>query len=221
MDDHVEQYSPESARRLREATAALTAELDRFVEGTAGMHGGSAEMPAFFARQAGLSDAVTEWQRRAAEDSGFFVLPLDADLLDDDGDDEEGEQDDDEGPVEITDAISVVSRWDLGVVDVDALVAAGRAAHRRMRPEEDDADTTVAVDGPAMAVQALLHEQGEPWYEVDGLQVLHGARVFFRPDAPAAPEVEADDEVLDPFLDDPVDAVLPPPGEVVFSEGWS
>jgi hypothetical protein len=217
MDDHVEQYSPESARRLREATAALTAELDRFVEGAAGMHGGSAEMPTFFALADAVSRAVVDWQERAADHIGAYVLPLDADLdhLEDDEDEE------DDGPVEITDAVSVVSRWDLGVVDVDALVAAGRAAHRRMRPEEDDADTAVAVDGPATAVQALLHEQGEPWYEVDGLQVLHGARVFLRPDAPAAPEVEHDDEVLDPFLDDPVDAVLPPPGEVVFSEGWA
>ena len=219
MDD-VEQYSPESARRLREATAALTAALERFTDGAAAMHGGSAEMPGLVALGDAVQAAVVDWQERAADHTGTYVLPLDTDALDL-GPDEDDEDDDDEGPVEITDAISVVSRWDLGVVDGDALVAAGRAAHRRLRPEEDDADTAVAVDGPAMAVQALLHEQGELWYEVDGLEVLHGARVFLRPDAPTAPEVEHDDEVLDPFLDDPVDAVLPPPGEVVFSEGWS
>lgn len=45
----------------------------------------------------------------------------------------------DEGLPEVSSYVSVVSRWDLAVVDSEALLSAGREAHRQERPSDTEA----------------------------------------------------------------------------------
>jgi hypothetical protein len=62
------------------------------------------------------------------------------------------------------------------------------------------------------AVYALLHERREPWYDLAGIEVIGGARVFVRPSDPPTPLSSEDD------LDE---AIAEPPGERLFQEGWA
>lgn len=235
VDIQVERYSDESARRLRAATEELTAALQRFTEETALMHGGTAEHRAFEALCSEVERTVVAWQERAEEHSGQSILPLDDELVtytgDEDDEDDEEDDDPDEvlGPVA---ALSVVSRWDLQVTDSELLIASGRQAHRRSNSEEDEQDTAEAVADVASALQAVLHEHGEPWYSIAGVDVISGARVFLAPDVveesaagleadaadPDADDAEVDEGDLEDW--DSVTPVMPPTGTVIFSEGW-
>lgn len=107
--------------------------------------------------------------------------------------------------------VSVISRWDLDVVNTEALIAAGRVAHQRQRPEETDQDTAFAISDASAALYALTHEAGDPWWDIPGVEVLIGTRTYVVPDEPLAPPTDNDD--LTPV-------VLPPPGRVAYSESW-
>lgn len=222
----VEQFSTLSAARLREATEELVEVLRRYTEATTAMHGGSAELLTRFAASDAVGAAAARWNERAFDHTGSFVLALADDQLLGDGDDE---YEDEGGQLEVVDAVSVVSRWDLAVVDAQALLAAGRAAHRRNRPEEDEQDAVAAIANPALALGAVLHERGEPWYELPGVEVGYGVRVYLQPDElqpedSSARELGDEDEVGDQQPDDDTDvllAVLPPAGRVVFSEDYA
>ncbi|WP_298993250.1 hypothetical protein [uncultured Pseudokineococcus sp.] len=220
----VEQYSPQSAARLREATEELTAALGRFTEETTGMHGGSAQVLALFGLVEAVASATVAWHARAFDHTGVSAMPLDEDAtvfgpVDDD------EQDEDVEGSAVVEGVSVVSRWDLAVVDTDALLAAGRAAHRRNRVEENDQDAAAAVNDPARALYALLHEQGEPCRQIPGVEVAYGARVYLQPDLDQTADADADadadgmDDLDEKF--ELLQTVLPPPGRVLFSEDWS
>lgn len=221
----VEWFSTRSAARLREATEELVEALRRYTEATTAMHGGSAELPARFAASDAVEAATSRWNEQAFDHTGSFVLALADDQLLDDGEDE---YEDEGGQREVVDALSVVTRWDLAVVDADALLAAGRAAHRRNRPEEDEQDAGAAIANPALALAAVLHERGEPWYEVPGVEVGYGVRVYLQPEVvqsedAVAREVGDKDEVGDAQSDegpDVLQAVLPPAGRVLFSEDY-
>lgn len=219
----VEQFSVQSAARLREVTEELVEVLRRYAEVTTAMHGGSAEVLARFAASDAVQAAAWAWNERAFDHTGSFILALADDQRLAEGEDFDDEDFQDEGEErEVVEALSVVSRWDLAVVDADALLAAGRAAHQRNRPEEDEQDAAAAVANPANALCALLHERGEPWYEVPGVQVGYGVRVYLQPDTDASLDAaadEIDDEEVGDF--NPVQAVLPPPGRVLFSEDYA
>lgn len=213
----VEQYSPQSAARLREATEELTAALGRFTEETTVMHGGSAQVLALFGLVEAVASATVAWHARAFDHTGVSAMPLDEDgsvfgPVDDDEQDEEVD-----GP-EVVEGVSVVSRWDLAVLDIDALLAAGRAAHRRNRVEENEQDAAAAVNDPARALYAVLHEQGELWRHIPGVEVAYGARVYLQPDLDQAGDADGMDDLDEEF--EPLQAVLPPPGRVLFSEDW-
>ena len=125
------------------------------------------------------------------------------DCAEDDGEDE---------PEEPASRISVVSRWDLDVLALDVLLAAGREAHRRNRPEETEQDAQVAVSTPEHALHAIAHEAApDPWLDVPGLRPVVGARVYLAPEEPWRPLDDLPDVVL---------AVQPPAGQVLFSEDW-
>ncbi|MEJ5946346.1 hypothetical protein WDZ17_13695 [Pseudokineococcus basanitobsidens] len=233
IDIHVERYSDDSARELRSATEELTTALRRFAEETSLMHGGTAEHRTFEALRAEVERTVVAWHERAQEHSGQSVLPLDDELVTYVGDDEDDE--DDDGPEEVLGpvaALSVVSRWDLEVTDAELLITSGRQSHRRSNPEEDEQDATEAVADVAAALQAVLHEHGEPWYSIAGVDPIGGARVFLTPDAGEEPAagyeveqaasevVDADFEEDDPEEWDSVTPVMPPTGTVIFSERW-
>ncbi|MCA0328607.1 MAG: hypothetical protein LCI03_01735 [Actinobacteria bacterium] len=204
--DEPEAYSPETLAALRSAVRELGDALVEHVELLAGLHGGSAEMAGLFAANEKVADLIAAWNERVLDHTGtspVYLLDRDDDFID------EEEPDDDGTAVADGDILSVISRWDLQVEDVDALVSAGREAHRRNRPEEDTEDAAVAVDGAALAIYAVLHEKGEPFYQLPGVAVLSGLRVFVRPDDAVA---VAADEISD--------EVYQPPGEVLFSESW-
>lgn len=211
----VEQYSPQSAARLREATEELTAALSRFTEETTGMHGGSAQVSALFGLVDAVASATVAWHARALDHTGVSAMPLDEDATVFGPVDDGNEYEDVEGP-EVVEEVSVVSRWDLAIVDTDALLAAGRAAHQRNRVEEDEQDATAAVNDSARALYAVLHEQGEPWRQIPGVEVAHGARVYLRPDLDQAGDAGGMDQEEE-F--EPLQTVLPPPGPRAFQRG--
>jgi hypothetical protein len=204
--DEPEAYSEETLAGLRSAARQLGEALAEHAELLAGLHGGSAEMAGLFAANENVADLVAAWSDRVFDHTGTTPVYL----LNRDEDDEDFDEAD-EGPNDVGDGdvLSVVSRWDLRAENAEALIAAGREAHRRNRPEEDDEDAAVAVDSAAMAMYAVLHEAGEPFYRLPGVQVAQGLRVFVRPD-----------EEPQPLDDDLSDAVSQPAGEVLFSESW-
>lgn len=204
--DEPEAYSDETLAALRSAARELGQALAEHAEFLAGLHGGSAEIAGLFAANEKVADLVAAWSDRVFDHTGTTpVYLMNRDEDDEDFDDEFEE------PAEVVDGdlVSVVSRWDLRIEHPQALIASGREAHRRNRPEEDDEDAAVAVDSAAMALYAVLHEAGEPFYRLPGVQVTQGLRVFVRPE-----------EEPTPLDDDMSDTVSQPAGEVLFSESW-
>lgn len=196
----------ESGRRLSESAAALVGLIEQYAVAVQAMHGGSSERSALFERNRELASAVAEWNERAFDHTGTSPLLLE-EIEAGDLDDE-----DDEESLPLQGQISVVSRRDLDVVDSAELIAAGQAAHRRHRPEETDEDADVAVHDATSAVTAITGEAWELWFEIPGVLVLSGVRVFVVPD-----------ERLEPLSVEPetgVDAVEAPAGQLTFVEAW-
>lgn len=183
--DHPEQYSKASKRQLHKATNELVKSVRIHVSHVNEMHGGSSEMPDLFVSNDQLAAAVTTWKESAEEHTVGWPIPLrtfeDDDLDNDEPDEHGGEQ------VSVDGQLSVFSRWDLAIVDTDAVIAHGREAHRRYRPEENKRDAEAAVHDVSSALYEITHENGEPWYGTDGLEVIHGERIYVRPDEPLAP----------------------------------
>ncbi len=107
-------------------------------------------------------------------------------------------------------ALAVVSRWDL-VTDADDLIAAGREAHKRNRPEEQDEDAAEAVAGVGQALYAVLHDLGEPWYSLPGVEVMRAVRAFVTRPEPAEPFTVDEIEPL----------IVEPAGERLYLESWA
>ncbi len=204
-DDHPEQFSEESRAALESATAALVEGLQRHTQAVLGMRGGSKETPAVFAINEEVERLVDEWNDRVLDHTGTYPLALITH--------EDDEDDEDEDLVELGDGtpVAVVSRFDLVVTDSAALTEAGRQAHRRLREGEDEEDAAAAVSGVGQALYALLHERGEPWYELPGVEVVRGVRRYVRPNEPAVPLDENDLEV----------PIVEPDGEQIYGEAWA
>ena len=120
--------------------------------------------------------------------------------------------------------LTLVTRVDLGVRDTEELLSAGRAAPRRLQPEENEADALVAVNDEAQAVYALLHEAGEPWLDLPGTGLLAATRLYVAPedyDRPGDADDSDDDGEDDDFSAEAmVDEVGVPEGTLLFSESW-
>lgn len=196
-------YTSESGAALEAALEAAKAQLGAYVDHVRDMHGGSAEMPGLYAAREQLQRAIKDFNDRAFDHTGTTI--------DVDWDDEEFEG----VTIEVSSGqvVSVVSRWDLLVDEHEELLAEGRAAHRRNRPEETDDDADVAITTAPHALYAILHENSEPWFDLPGMRFLAGARLYVLPN----------DGVVEPPPDDPnqlQDWVAPPPGPIPFSEAW-
>lgn len=210
MED-IDQYSPESRLRLEVAGAAVRDEIERYVQAVRDLGGRSSERTALFDAGDRLQAAVEIFNERAADHTGTWPLALRT------IDEAEAEVEwdvaiDEPAPVAPGDVVSVVSRWDLEVRDPAGLLAAGRAAHVRMYEGEDHEDAVVAVDGIGRALYSLAHEAGEIWLQLDGVELLAGARLFVLPSGPTAPLPDGPDEL--------VEWTRAPEGDVDFSEGW-
>jgi hypothetical protein len=210
MDDieEIDQFSDESRAVLRHSTDALIAGLRDHVATLLELRGGSSEQPRLFAANDTLEGLLRDWDDAVFDHTGTTALPLDDDE-DEDFADEDGA---DDVPVEV---LTLVSRVDLGVNEPGELLAAGRAAHRRLWPKETEADAAVAVEDVQQAVYALLHEAGEPWLDLPGTEFLAAARVYVAPEEYAAPEDE--DGTPESFSRQ----VVVPDGTVLFSESWA
>jgi hypothetical protein len=203
--EDVEQYSEESRRQLEEATVRLVDLLRSYTTHVAPLQGRSTEVAALFTRNDELQQAVATWNEAALDHTG--TVPLALARIDDEDDDFADDADGGERGGQV----SVVSRWDLDIVDSAELIAAGRAAHRRLRPEDDDEDAAQVVSDAPAALYALTHETGEPWYEVPGVEVIGGVRLYVAPDA-ESDDLEASSRTLRRCSRQPVGSSSPRAG---------
>lgn len=214
--DEIEQFSAASREQLEERAAALTAALERHTAALLRLAGGSSEVTTVFALNDEVRASVSAWDDAVFDHTGTFPVAVEADEEDEDepDDDEPGAEDDRptaaDGPV----PISVVSRWDLEVIDTPALLTAARAAHRRHDPSESEADAEAQLgpDAVAQALYAVVHEHGEPWFAIPGVGGVSGHRAYLR---------RADDErPLEELALDYDEPPTAPEGRVLFSESW-
>lgn len=213
VEDRFEPYSERSRTGLREATARLIEQLQRYADEALAMRGGSSELPELYERNDALTDALAAWNDRVFDHTGLDALTLGG--IDDEENDED-DQDAEDGDLEelpaIEGQVSIVTRWDLDILDVKALIEGGRAAHRRKESRETEEDAVVAVPEVSEALHAILAEVGEPWFATPGVKPVAGARVFVVPDEPL--------ERISWDAESERNAVLPPAGEVVMYEDW-
>lgn len=203
----VEQYSNESRAALVAIADQLVEHLRDHTAYLLGLRGGSAELTDLFEHQESFRRVARAWDDAVFDHTGTTALGLDDE--DDDWDDEEDSDDEDEP--EIGAVLSIVSRFDLGVVDQDAVLAAGRAAHRRLWPDENEEDALAAVPRVADALYSIGHEAGEVWFDIPGVQPIIGGRVFVAVDDYDPPTGEPDADV----------DVTRPEGRLIRTEGWS
>ena len=210
--DEIEQFSQESRQQLQDRAAALTAALQRHTAGLLELGDGAGAVLSLFQLNDDVRQAVAAWDDAVFDHTGTFPVAVES-FDDDDAEEPEEVDREDAAGAEPPRAVSVMSRWDLDVIDPAALVQAGQAAHRRMNPSASEADAAAFIGegGVGQALYAIAHEHGEPWLEIPGVGTVTGYRAYLRRD---------DDE---PPLDESQDyerAPTAPAGEVLLSESW-
>jgi hypothetical protein len=201
-----EQYTDESRAALTTATEHLIEKLRAHTTYLLALRGGSSELLELFDHQEAIGDVVRTWNDAVWDHTGTLALSL-SDSEDDPDDWDDADEDDADLDAE---TVSVVSRFDLRIADADAVLAAGREAHRRLWPKENEEDAVAAVSRIADALYSINHEAGEPWFDIPGAQPVSGARVF----------IAVDPEYDPPDPGEMEDDVSAPLGAVVYTEGW-
>ena len=196
-------FSEESRKALAEASRLLAERLQAHTEALLAMTGDE-EQAGLYEQNAALEELVEGWNDAVYEHTG--TAPL---LLDDELEDEE----DEEEPEEQDQVISVVSRFDLRVVDLEALLEAGRAAQERHPAELDEAGEREPVESAEQAIYEISREVGEAWFELPGVDLVAGARAYVVPEYPFEP-LEADAE-------DVLTEVSAPNGAITHAETWA
>jgi len=194
-------FSAESREALAEASRKLAERLQAHTAALLAMTGDE-EQTAIYEQNAALEELVEDWNDAVFEHTGTSPLLLDD--ADDEEDDEETEQDQ---------VISVVSRFDLRVVDLDALLEAGRAAQERPPAELDDDAEQEPVDSAEQAIYEISREVGEAWFELPGIEMVAGARASVVPKRPFEP--------LDADAEDVVTELIAPNGVATHAETWA
>jgi hypothetical protein len=195
-------FSEESRKALAEASRLLAERLQAHTEALLAMTGDE-EQTTLYEQNAALEELVEGWNDAVFEHTG--TAPL---LLDD-----EVEEDDDEEPEEQDQVISVVSRFDLRVVDLDALLEAGRSAQERHPAELDESGEREPVESAEQAIYEISREVGEAWFELPGVDLVAGARAYVVPEYPFEP-LEAD-------ADDVLSELGAPNGAITHAETWA
>jgi hypothetical protein len=136
-------FSTETRDALAEASRKLAERLQAHTEALLAMTGDE-EQAALYEQNAALEELVEDWNDAVFEHTGTAPLLLD-DAVDEE-DDEDTEQDQ---------VISVVSRFDLRVIDLDALLEAGRAAQERHPAELDETVEQEPVDSAEQAIYEI------------------------------------------------------------------
>ncbi|TCC20805.1 hypothetical protein E0H92_03725 [Kribbella speibonae] len=194
-------FSAETRTALAEASRKLAERLQAHTDALLAMTGDE-EHTTLFEHNAALEGVVEDWNDAVFEHTGTSPL-----LLDDAADDEEDED------VEQDHVISVVSRFDLRVVDLDALIEAGRAAQERHPAELDESGDREPVDSAEQAIYEISREVGEAWFELPGIEMVAGARAYVVPEPPFEP--------LDADAEDVVTELIAPNGVATHAETWA
>ncbi|SDV00710.1 hypothetical protein SAMN04488544_3360 [Microlunatus sagamiharensis] len=208
----LDQYSDETRSRLKAAADAFATAIEQHTARLLELSGGSTQVHEVFGLNATVRRAAASWDDAVFDHTGTF--PLAVDLDEDDEDDVLDDDEEEDLSSEVS--VSVVSRWDLEVTSVEDVVAAGREAHRRNNPDESDQDARARIGdrGVGQALYALVHDFGEPWFEIPGLELAGAHRVYVARDE----QLETTDDE-----DEDEDESLPiviPGGEVLYRESW-
>ncbi|MEU4190307.1 hypothetical protein AB0E69_00260 [Kribbella sp. NPDC026611] len=193
-------FSAESRAALAEASRLLAERLAAHTEALLAMTGDE-DAATLYEHNAALEGLVEDWNDAVFEHTGTSPL-----LLDDAVDDE------DEDETEPEHLISVVSRFDLKVVDLNALLEAGRAAQER-HPAELDESEQEPVETAEQAIYEISREVGEAWFELPGIEMVAGARAYVVPEPPF--------ESLDADAEDVVTELIAPNGVATHAETWA
>jgi len=197
-----EQFSEESRKALAQAAQELTARLQAHTAALLAMDG-QADFETLFEQNSELEDLVENWNDAVADHTGTIPLALaDVDDLDEEQDEVETDQ-----------RVSVVSRFDLRVADLDTLLAEGRAAQERILAEDEEADLRDPVETAEQAIYAISREIGEAWFVLPGVELLAAARAYVVPEEPCEP--------LQPDADDILTELTVPNGSVSYTESWA
>ena len=196
-------FSEESRKALAEASRQLAERLQAHTEALLAMTGDE-EQTSLYEQNAALEELVEGWNDAVFEHTGTAPLLLE---------EEAEEADEEEEPQEQDHLISVVSRFDLRVVDLDALLDAGRAAQERHPAELDDSGEPDPVDTAEQAIYEISREVGEAWFELPGVDLVAGARAYVVPEYPFEP-LEAD-------ADDVLSELSAPNGAITHAETWA
>jgi hypothetical protein len=194
-------FSAETREALVDASRKLAERLQTHTDALLAMTG-EEEQTALYEENAALEELVEDWNDAVFEHTGTAPLLLD-DAVDEE-DDDEAEQDQ---------VISVVSRFDLRVVDLDALLGAGRAAQERHPAELDETAEREPVESAEQAIYEISREVGEAWFELPGIEMVAGARAYVVPEAPFEP--------LDADAEDVVTELVAPNGVATHAETWA
>lgn len=195
-------FTEESRKALAEASRLLAERLQAHTEALLAMTGDE-EPSVLDEHNARLEELVEGWNDAVYEHTGTTPLLLDEDV----------EEVDDEEDAEPEHLISVVSRFDLRVVDLEALLEAGRAAQERHPVELDESGDREPVDSAEQAIYEISRETGEAWFELPGVDLVAGARAYVVPEHPFEP-LEAD-------ADDVITELSAPNGTVTHAETWA
>lgn len=129
-----------------------------------------------------------------------------------DGDDDDDDELDSE-PLEIISLVSVLQRADYGVVDEQAVLAAGRAAFVEDQPGQSEENARIHAGHLGTALYQIAHARG--WDALDGVSGLAPLGSIIRVVAPEEKLVMTDD-----VAHGDADGSVPfgVPGEVLFAE---
>ncbi|WP_112248633.1 hypothetical protein [Kribbella monticola] len=197
-------FSEEGRKALAEASQLLAERLQAHTQALLAMKGGPDEQDALYEQNVALEELVEGWNDAVFEYTGTAPLLLEEETEGADEEDELQEQDH---------VISVVSRFDLRVVDLDALLDAGRAAQERHPAELEHSGEPDPVDTAEQAIYEISREMGEAWFELPGVDLVAGARAYVVPEYPFEP-LEAD-------ADDVATEISAPNGVVTHAETWA
>ncbi|GAA3082282.1 hypothetical protein JOF29_004613 [Kribbella aluminosa] len=194
-------FSAETRAALAEASRKLAERLQAHTDALLAMTGDE-DHNTLFEHNAALEGVVEDWNDAVFEHTGTTAL-----LLDDTAEDEDDEE------AEPDQLISVVSRFDLRVVDLDELLEAGRAAQERHPAELDESGDREPVDSAEQAIYEISREVGEAWFELPGIELIAGARAYVVPEPPFEP--------LDADAEDVITELIAPNGVATHAETWA
>jgi hypothetical protein len=195
-------FTEETRKALAEASRLLAERLQAHTEALLAMTGAE-EQTVLYEQNVALEELVEDWNDAVFEHTGTAPLLLEDDV----------EEADEEAEAEQEQLISVVSRFDLRVVDLDALLEAGRSAQQRHPVEAEESGDAEPVDTAEQAIYEITRETGEAWFELPGVDLVAGARAYVVPEYPFEP-LEAD-------ADDVITEISAPNGTVTHAETWA